>query len=145
MKRSIILLLITISAYSCENNSAIVNKTANVQACLDELLLKQKKYYNYLEHCKLILVKDSHTADLGQLHYGGNKIAIKDTPPSDIKVYAPEKDDTGIRYLKLKYIIVDNNTINVEIDLPNVNSFIKFRLTRTGNIWKAKLMQILIA
>jgi hypothetical protein len=145
MKKIIVLLLLVISIYGCKSNSAFVHKTENVQECLNLLLQKQKKNYESLEHCRLILIKDSNTADLGDLYYSKNKVIIKDVAPSEIKVYAFEKDNTGTRYLKLSYIIVDDHTVNFEINLPNVNHFIKFILTKIGAIWKARMVQILVA
>ena len=144
MKRLVVLLFNIIFIYGCESNSAFLHKTENVQSCLNLLLQKQKRNYESLEHCRLILIKDSNTADLGDLYYGKNKVIVKDVAPSEIKIYAFEKDDTGTRYLKLSYIVVDDHTVNVEINLPNVNHFIKFILTRTGTSWKARMVQILV-
>jgi len=138
MKKLTILLFI-FSMLGCENNSPLKHKTENVQACLDLLLLHQKKRYEYLEHCELILVKDKYTLDIGDLHYGANKIVLTDVKPSEIQVYWSEKQDTKKRYMKIEYKVGNNDSVNVNMGLPNVNEVIRFSLAKKGSVWQPRI------
>lgn len=121
------------SFFSCKSEFSEKYKSDIVQTCLDHLYNEKKQMV--LEQTRLVLVMDSVTDGLDNLHFGKNKIALKQVAPSDIKIYYLPEQDKSLRYLKIKYAKTDADHVTVVLELPNVNTWYTYYLKRNEDKW----------
>jgi len=138
MKRLIICFLI-FSILGCENNSPLKHKTQNVQACLDSLY--KDTAYRYLEKCQLVLIKDNYTSDLDSLHFGTNKFLLKQVNQSTIKTQYLSKDDTSTRFFMIRYSVVDENNVVVDLEFRNGSEAFIYYLVKKDPVWRIDHVQ----
>jgi hypothetical protein len=133
MKR-LIVFFIALSILGCENSSPLKYKAENVQTCLD--LLYKDKEFRYLEKCQLVLIKDNYTSDLDNLHFGANKFMLKEVDQSTIKKQYLSKDDTSKRFFMIKYTVVNENNVTVELEFRNGSEAFHYYLVKKDSVWK---------
>lgn len=110
------------------------NNTTVIQSCLDSL--QRDSDFKFLDHSEIILVKNSNSTGLDDLHWRANKIAVRDTTAAEITVYAPGDAISNKRYLIINKFNTDNYNARVELELPNTNETLILDLVRNEKGWR---------
>lgn len=119
-----------------------INRTTIVQTCLDSL--RRNNYFDFLDHTKIILVKNANSSGLNDLYWGSNKIAVRDTTADEIKVYVPGDAISNKRYLIINRLTTDNNNARVELEFPNTRVSSTLDMVRNDKGWRVKHFDISI-
>jgi hypothetical protein len=78
-----ILLIFGYSNVNAQSNQ----KAKLIQMCLDNMY--KSKMFKFFEKSPLILVKNKYSLGLKRLHFGNNRLVLKDIPLSDPRIQAP--------------------------------------------------------
>ena len=128
--------------FLCNCKYPATNSTTIVQTCLDSL--RRDTDFGFLDHAEIILVKNANSSGLDDLHWGANKIALRDTATAEIRVYVPGDAITNKRYLIINKLNTSNNNARVELGLPNTNEALIVDMVKNDEGWRVKRIQSMI-
>jgi|GEM_PF-7109388 len=128
--------------FLCNCTYPAINRTTIVQTCLDSL--RRDRDFMFLDHSEIILVKNTNSTGLDDLHWGANKIALRDTATAEIRVYVPGDAISNKRYLIINKLNTSNNNARVELGLPNTNEALIVDMVKNDEEWRVKRIQSMV-
>ncbi len=120
--------------FLCNCKYSATNNTVIIQSCLDSL--HRDSDFDFLNQATIVLIKNVNSSGLADLHWGKNKISVKDTSAAEIKVYVPGDTLYKKRYMRINKFQANNDTAHVDLTLLNTNEDLAFDLVRNDTKWR---------
>jgi len=126
-----------ILSYGC-TNKATNQKPDLMQICLDALC--KNKDFKYLEKSPLILIENQYSKDLGDIHFGRNKVVFRNMSLPEQHAVLGKLTDKGPNYFKIDDFKVENDKAEVILDLPLLTLQIPLK---KGKEWVAQGISVI--
>jgi hypothetical protein len=120
---------------------SITTKAANVQACLDSII-KDREFGDFTMYKFILIKNEPYTTGLDRLHLGKNKLQLAEVSKGlNVHEHDPNKDDNNTVYMAIKYVLKDNTSLDIHIELYYYNDDWLFKLVKKGDEWKIDSMR----
>lgn len=132
--KNLFLTIFVFAIFICTCSEKPTLKTQLVQACIDNMY--ENKSFEHLGESPLVLIKNQFSKDLDALHFGGNKIILKEMPISEqnFRFKTLAKKDSA--YFKVESYKIDKDRAVVGLYFPLLSY--SFNLIKGDGNWIVK-------